>query len=145
MTTASETAFVDTNVLIYAADQSAAFHSACRALLERGLEGKERLVLSPQILSEFISVVTNPSAMPNPLAPPDAYTHAEALAKGFELIVPSQGVFDRALDLLRKTGISGKRTHDVMHAATMLENGVTRIYTLDSGFSKIPGITVLKP
>ncbi len=145
MTTASEAAFVDTNILVYAADQSAALHSVCRALLDRGLQGQERLVLSPQILAEFISVVTNPSVTPNALPAVDAYAHTEALAKSFELIVPPLQVFDRALDLLRKTGISGKRVHDVMHAATMLENGITRIYTFDAGFSKIPGITVLQP
>jgi predicted nucleic acid-binding protein len=103
------------------------------------------LVLSPQILSEFIAVVTNPNVMPKPLPPTDAYVTVEALATGFDLIVPTQGVVGRALELLRATGISGKRVHDVMHAATMLENGVTQIYSLDEGFAKIPGITVLKP
>jgi uncharacterized protein len=145
MTTASDATFVDTNILVYAADQSAAFHSVCRALLDRGLLGQERLVLSPQVLSEFISVVTNSNVTPSPLSSANAYAHAEVLAKSFELIVPSLQVFDRALDLLRKTGIAGKRVHDVMHAATMLENGITRIYTFDSGFSKIPGITVSRP
>lgn len=99
MTTAPEATFVDTTVLLYAADQSAAFHSACRALIDRGLLGQERLVLSPQILSEFISVVTNPNATPNPLSAADAYDHAETLAKGLELIVPPPQVFDRALVL----------------------------------------------
>ncbi len=46
---------------------------------------------------------------------------------------------DAAQQLLRK------RVHDVMHAATMLENGIARIYAFDSGFLKVPGITVLRP
>lgn len=145
MTTASDAAFLDTNILIYAADQSAAHFSACRALLDRGLAGQERLVLSPQILSEFLAVVTNPNVMPTPLGPADAQDYAEVIAKGLELIVPTPQVFERALVLLRQTGISGKRSHDVMHAATMLENGVTRIYTFDTGFANIPGLTVLQP
>jgi predicted nucleic acid-binding protein len=124
MTTASDAAFLDTNVLVYAADQSAALHSECRALLDRGLEGRERLVLSPQILSEFIAVVTNPSVMPNPLPPPDAYAHAETLAKSFELIAPTPQVFERALDLLRKTGISGKRTEGNVKGGSVRSSSV---------------------
>lgn len=107
MTTASDAAFLDTNILIYAADRSAAHFAACRALLDRGLAGQERLVLSPQILSEFLAVVTNPNVMPTPLDPADAYDYTEVIAKGLELIVPTPQVFERALVLLRQTGISG--------------------------------------
>jgi predicted nucleic acid-binding protein len=132
MTTQSEAALLDTNVLVYAADSSAAHHLACMALLERGSEGAVELVLTPQILAEFIAVVTNPKS-PAPLRREEALAHVEELAGTFAMITPTPRVFDRFAALLQDTGASGKRVHDVLHAATMLESGVTRIYTYDSG------------
>jgi toxin-antitoxin system PIN domain toxin len=145
MTTVSDPVFLDTNVLIYAADQSAAFHAACKALLERGIRGDVQLVLSPQILAEFIAIATNPNVMPTPLPATEAYAHTKALSQSFRVVVPSSQVFDRVLELLAATRISGKRVHDVLHAATMLDNDVAAIYTYDTGFQSIPGITVLTP
>jgi predicted nucleic acid-binding protein len=50
------------------------------------------------------------------------------------------------IGLLSQTGFGGKRIHDLALAATMLANGVSRIYTYDQEhFSRIPGIQVLTP
>jgi predicted nucleic acid-binding protein len=46
---------------------------------------------------------------------------------------------DRARALLRAT--DGLSVRDAVHAAVMLENGVTRIATFDAGFDRVPGIT----
>ena len=145
MTTLSDPAFVDTNVLVYAADESAAFHGACQHLLDRAADGALQLVLSPQILSEFVAVVTNPNVMPRPLSPDDAYAHAEQLGSICRVVTPMPAVVQRWISLLRQTGISGKRVHDMLHVATMLESGIEQIYTYDSGFVSVPGITVLDP
>ncbi|MDQ2642650.1 MAG: type II toxin-antitoxin system VapC family toxin [Myxococcota bacterium] len=144
MTTPSDAALLDTNILVYAADSSAAHHSSCLSLLERGDAGQFSFVLTPQILAEFIAVVTNPNGL-SPIPREDAYLHVEELARTFPILVPTPQVVDRFLELLRATKVSGKRSHDVLHAATMLENGVSRIYTYDRGFTAIPGITVLTP
>ena len=42
--------------------------------------------------------------------------------------------------------VSGPRIHDFRIAATMIENGVTRIVTYNhKDFSPLPGITVVSP
>jgi toxin-antitoxin system PIN domain toxin len=145
MPTKSDGAFLDTNILIYATDSSSDLHAPCRELCSRAAQGDALLFVSPQILSEFVAVVTNPSLVTNTMSPRDAYAQAEAFTKDFDIIVPSKQIFSRVLSLLRETGVSGKRVHDVMHAATMLENGVTRIYTYDTGFRRIPQVTVETP
>jgi predicted nucleic acid-binding protein len=92
MATSSEVAFLDTNVLVYATDESADHHAACRDLCARGASGSEHLCLSPQILSEFMSVVTNPNILPRPLSARDARIHAEMLAASFTIITAGEGV-----------------------------------------------------
>lgn len=47
MTTPSDLAFVDTNVLVYAADSSAVFHEASKNLIERAADGRLELAVSP--------------------------------------------------------------------------------------------------
>jgi predicted nucleic acid-binding protein len=145
MTTSSDAVFLDTNVLVYAADESATHHIACRSLCSRGIGGSERLCLSPQILSEFISVATNPNVLPHPLSARDARLHAEMLAASFAIITGGEGLVPPFFGLLQSLEASGKRVHDILHAATMLENGIDRIYTYDAGFTRIPGITVITP
>jgi len=66
--TTSEVNFIDTNVLVYAADQSSPFHDRCVELREKGLSGEIELCLSPQILSELFAVITHPKRVANPLA-----------------------------------------------------------------------------
>jgi predicted nucleic acid-binding protein len=145
MTTLSEAFFVDTNVLVYAADSSTTCHEACKRLLERAASGQLELVVSTRILAEFIVVMGNPNVFPNPVSKEDLFAHVDALRSACRVIGTTAAVADRFMQLLRDSGISGKRAHDVLHAATMLENGITRVYTYDNGFSGIPGIVVLTP
>lgn len=145
MPTMSEVAFVNTNVLVYATDESSLHHASCLALCERGINDELALCVSAQILAEFISVATNPNAMPHPLSVEQARSHAESLSEGLRVIVTTEGVTARFFKLLRATGANGKRAHDILHAATMLENGIRTIYTFDVGFTRIPEIVVRTP
>jgi toxin-antitoxin system PIN domain toxin len=145
MATTLEIAFVDTNVLVYAADESAVHHLKCAKLLERGLDGELTLCLSPQILAEFVSVASNPNLLPHPLSAEEARNHAEALVDAFRVVVANEGVTRRFLELLRVTGAGGKRVHDILHAATMLENGIQTVFTFDAGFTRIPGVEARTP
>jgi predicted nucleic acid-binding protein len=61
----SETALLDTNVLVYAADGTSPFHRASKNLRDRGLRGELSLCVFPQILSELFAVITNPKRVSN--------------------------------------------------------------------------------
>ena len=55
-------------------------------------------------------------------------------------------MIEQMLAFLEAHPISGARIHDVRLAATMVENGVSKIVTYDQGlFSQLPGIEVLDP
>ena len=59
-----EPGLVDTNVLVYALDADAPHHAVARALLEAAREGSSSLYVTPQILCEFYSIVTNARRVP---------------------------------------------------------------------------------
>ena len=61
--TTSEHCLLDTNVLVYAADQSSPFHQASKTLREKGLRNELPLCVCPQVLNEFFAVVTNPEEL----------------------------------------------------------------------------------
>ena len=144
-TNTPEPALVDTNVLVYALDPSSAFHAASRSLRDRGLLGVEPLFLSPHILWEFFSVVTNPSAVPKPLTPDAARAEVEKYATALPLVFPTDQIVDDVTRLMTQTPVSGRRIYDLVHVATMIENNIARVYTFDAGFPVVPGIDVRKP
>ena len=59
----SNLAVIDTNVLVYAADESSEFHEASRTLRDRENIG---LAVTPQILMEFYAIITNPRRVASP-------------------------------------------------------------------------------
>ena len=71
-TASADRALLDTNVLIYAMNEDAEHHGACRALRDRGLTGAASLCITPQVLFEYFAVVTNPNMMTTPLTSEEA-------------------------------------------------------------------------
>ena len=63
-----EPGIIDANVLFYAMDADAPHHAASRALLEAGRNPLATLYVTPQILCEFYSIVTNPRRVPSRLS-----------------------------------------------------------------------------
>jgi predicted nucleic acid-binding protein len=55
----SDTAVLDTNVLVYAADGTSAFHQSSKHLRDSGIQGEVSLCIFPQIFSEFFAVITD--------------------------------------------------------------------------------------
>ena len=84
MTSAEGSYFVDANVLVYAALADDPRHEVSKALLKDGSRGL--LHLSPQILTEFYSVVTSQRRVTAPYSPAEAVEFIEVLL-GYEHVV----------------------------------------------------------
>ena len=146
--TTSEHCLLDTNVLVYAADQSSPFHQASKTLREKGLRNELPLCVCPQVLNEFFAVVTNPRRVGNPREPKEAlaemerYYHSRNILK----IYPSSGIIEKILELLRRYQVTRQEIFDVQLVATMLANNVTRLFTFNqSHFAKFREIEALTP
>ncbi len=131
--TSAEPVLLDTNVLVYAADQTSPHHEASRELRDRGRAGEVSLCITPQVLFEFYAVVTDPRRVARSLTPEEA---AQELAQYFAdgsipKIHPGPDIARFALDLLRRYQLSKQHVFDLALVATMLANNVGRICTYD--------------
>ncbi len=65
--------FLDTNILVYATNEDSPYHSIAKGIIDQANKGNLHAFISPQILSEFYSTITNLKRVENPLSPEDAY------------------------------------------------------------------------
>jgi uncharacterized protein len=141
-----EPGIVDANILVYAMDADAPQHLASRRLLDAARTGTTTLYITSQILCEFYSIVTNPRRVPKPRPAADAIAAIAALLVFLHVLpIPARAV-ETWLDLLRRRPVTGGDVFDLQLAATMLANGVQRIYTFNTGdFEGFAELAVLTP
>lgn len=131
---------LDTNILVYAYDASEGKkYELARALLEDCFLGHSFSV-SLQNLTEFFSIITKKVERPMSNQEAEEIVKIVLEFKNFKKLIPTE------LTLLHAIRLS-KHGHfwDAMIAATMLENGITHIYTENAKDFQIPGITAINP
>lgn len=144
----SETALVDTNVLVYAADGTSLFHQSSKHLRDKGLRGEVSLCVFPQIFSEFFAITTDPRRVTNPRAQEEAIAEIEKYLREEHLLklYPGPDIIEIMLDLLRRYEIRRQEIFDLQLVATMLSNNIKRIYTFNRGhFEKFTEIEASEP
>ena len=139
---------VDTNILLYAADNDSEFHDACRSHLEGLRIDATPSYLSWNICYEFLRVSTHPRVFRSPWNASAAWSFINALlmSPGFDLITETprhQSVLEQTLAEL--PDLRGNLIHDVHTAVLMRENGIGRICTRDSDFVRFPFLTMVDP
>jgi toxin-antitoxin system PIN domain toxin len=139
---------VDTNVLVYAADESAPEHARCRALVETWRRQAGAWYLTWGICYEFLRVVTHPRVMRRPWTAPDAegFLRVVQESPGLRMLVPT----DRHAPVLSSViadvpGLSGNILHDTQTAVLMREHGIRRIVTRDTDFHRFPFAEPIDP
>lgn len=139
---------VDTNVLVYAADESAPEHARCRTLLESWRRRNGAWYLTWGICYEFLRVVTHPRVMRRPWNIGDAVQFLAAVQEspGLALLVAT----DRHPRVLAEVisevpGLSGNIVHDTQTAVLMREHGIRRICTRDTDFHRFGFIEPIDP
>ena len=139
---------LDTNILVYAADQNSEFFAPSRRFLNRRLSTFAPTFLTWGICYEFLRLTTHRGPFPGRLSAADAFSFLSTLMShpGFSIL----NATDRHADVLTQTLIelpelSGNVMHDVHTAVLMRENGIREICTLDADFFRFPFLTVVDP
>ena len=143
---AAEPVFVDTNVLVYAGRPFVPEHSIARAAIDR-LQNEERsLWVSPQVLREYLSVVTRSQVTAPALPMSTALADVRRFAELFNVAEEGRGTLDRLLRLLDGHVVAGKQVHDAHLVATMLEAGVRSLLTFNArDFERFTALIHLEP
>lgn len=139
---------VDTNILVYAAEENYPGHQRCRQLLLDWRQQVGAWYSTWGIFYEFLRVVTHPRVFRRPWNVGEAWAFLDSLliAPGFDLLVETDRHQEIAREIFRgKTHLAGNVMHDAHTAILMKEHGVRRVYTCDTDFHRFPFIEVLDP
>jgi predicted nucleic acid-binding protein len=143
-----EPGVIDANVLAYASNADDPRYTLSRALLEEARDPSARLYLTPQIICEFYSVITNPRRVAVPSSPAVALQVISALLAlpGLSILPITARAVTALAELLRRHPVTGPEVFDLQIVATMKANDVQRIYTFNAAdFEVFPELTVLVP
>ncbi len=139
---------LDANLLVYALYKDAPQYSDARYILEQTQDESAALCVSSQVLAEFYSIITNPKRVTAPFTSVEALREVEKLcsAPGLSVLPMPVDVVARWIALLRRHPVARKRVFDLQLVATMLANGVERIYTFNvKDFRPFPEIQASEP
>lgn len=131
---------IDTDVLVSWVMTGAPRHREARDLIQ--VEIRERrgsLALTPQVVHEFLHIVTDPRRFETPLSMNDALREAWGIWDSGEVvqIMPSPEVLPRTLELLADLQLGRKRILDTALAATLELAGIRRLATFNPSDFKI--------
>lgn len=143
---AADPVFVDTNILVHAGRPLSPDSQSATTTLAR-LQGEGRtLWISPQVLREYLAVVSRPQANAPALPMRDALADARRLADLFNLADEGGEVMDRLFGLLSNYPVAGKQVHDAHLVATMLGAGIRSLLTFNGrDFERFGNLIRLEP
>ena len=130
--------FIDSNIPMYLVGGAHPHKEDAQRMLEKYIVEGERLVTDAEVLQEILHRYV-------------AINRLDAIQPAFDALL---GVVDEIfpVDLpaveRAKTLLFGRKrlsARDALHLAIMLQQGVQRIMSFDSGFDRFPGIDRLKP
>jgi predicted nucleic acid-binding protein len=139
---------VDTTLLVQLELVELPAHQAAHVLLRREiLQPQVPLALAPQVLAEFIHIVTDPRRFQEPL------TAAEAVAKArfwwnaaeVQQVFPTDASTILFLDWMERHQLGRKRILDTQLAAILWTAGVRQVLTANPGDFQILGLQTLTP
>jgi toxin-antitoxin system PIN domain toxin len=139
---------VDTNVLVYAADENSPYHARCRERLEEWRRQPAAWYLTWGIIYEFLRVTTHPRVMRRPWSGREAWRFASVLlaSPGLGMLVPTNRHAEVAAAVFEEIPhLAGNLVHDAHTAILMREHGVGRIFTRDTDFHRFPFLDPLDP
>ena len=130
---------VDANLLVYAANPSAADHVDARAWLDDRLNGSARVGLPWPSLLAFVRIATNPAIVRAPVSPAVAWRQVKAWLTCDVAWIPVPG--SRHADILggliEHRFVTSRLVPDAHLAALAIEHGLT-LCSSDGDFAKFP-------
>lgn len=139
---------IDTNLLLYAANEDAPEHAKARLFLEESAASAETWFLTQGIAYEFLRVATHPKVFSRPLEGGEALGFLETLfASGnFAWLEPTEHHLSTLRTVLGElTHPAGNLFFDIRTAVIMREHGVRDIYSTDTDFLQFKSLRAINP
>ena len=138
---------IDTNLLLYASDESSPHHRAARRFLERRSDDPDLLCLAWPVLLSYQRIATHPRIFSRPLTPQEALENVEALLglPRVRLLVEEEKFLDVYREVTGGVVVRGNLVPDAHLAAILSQHGVRTLYTVDADFKKFPFLNLRNP
>lgn len=122
---------LDTNILLYAANEDAPEHDLCKGFLERIVRDPSDWIIADQVYLELYRALRNPKVMSRTLSPKEAANHVTVLRDGMGLLHCgyTSECWSGLIRHLKADDFPFRRTHDAVLAATLISHGVKTFYT----------------
>jgi uncharacterized protein len=139
---------IDTNILLYAANNDSAENPAAIQFLTTVATAPEQWFLTEGIVYEFLRVSTHPKVFPKPLDWKEAMRFLGPFLENSNFLILTADerhwpLLDEILPSL--THPSGNLFFDIRTVVLMREHGIREIYTTDTDFLQFPQIKVINP
>jgi predicted nucleic acid-binding protein len=139
---------IDTGFLVAAEVVEHGSHQSARARIAAMVAAGDRFALAPQVLAEFIHVVTDPKRFSAPLSVEAARDLAQKWWTAHEVIhiVPGDAAVAQFFVWHRSLSLGRKRILDTLLAATYQSAGITSLLTTNADdFSILGAFQCLTP
>ncbi|CAC5342035.1 MULTISPECIES: type II toxin-antitoxin system VapC family toxin [Planktothrix] len=113
----------DTNILVYAHDESATYHTDSAELLKLAIENQIQGILAEQNIIELYRILTNSVAMKGtPLTPlqTNNLINSIYLNGNFEILYPTKLTVEKVLELAVNNNVTSAKIFDIRLVALML-------------------------
>lgn len=138
---------IDTSILVYAMMQEAAFHKqALTAVYDLAISGQSWAIPWPCIY-EFIAVTTHKKIYSQPARLEQAFDALKEWKKSFglQLIGERENSFESLNNLTLAAKLNGTMIHDAKIANICIDNGVSKLWTVDRDFSRFVRLKTENP
>jgi predicted nucleic acid-binding protein len=128
-TTAVDRVFVDTNVLVFATQVTAPWHTTAELALSDLRAAGTELWISRQILREYLAALSRPQTFASPLPVSVLVTDVAQFQQLFFIAEDGPAATAYLLTLLGIIPCAGRQIHDANIVATMLAHGIPNLLT----------------
>ena len=140
---------IDTNILVYANNEDSPFHSKCKTVVERAVNGKIKAAVSTQNLVELYAVITDKRRVEHPLSPAKAteLVNFYKAQENIQIIAPTVQTLGTLTSLIEEHKPKAQSIFDLFLVASMMDNNIHEIYTANSDHFKpfTPIIKTINP
>src|SRR5947209_20611156 len=139
---------LDTGFLVAAEVTEHGEHTGARATLARLLAAGDLIAIAPQVLAEFIHIVTDPRRFAQPLDMTAARQLAEQwwTAREVVRVFPDDAATRQFLAWLQQFSLGRKRLLDTLLAATYRQAGIQSLLTTNpADFTVLGSLTCITP
>jgi toxin-antitoxin system PIN domain toxin len=122
---------IDTNLLLYAANEDCDEHGAATTLVRQALNRPADWIVADQVYFELYRLLRNPAVLERPLSASQAWESVDFYRhqSGWMHCCYETSFMSEIIQLLKSEQLPPRRTFDLVLAITLKKHGVKRFYT----------------